>query len=433
MFDFGMIRMWSGSEAPRLSDDAGPPSTVAAANQAADYEITGPDAAEAAGLLDLASVTGRWAFDIRNADLLTERLEAAAASRGLKATVVPIERVPHLERARRLLSEHPVGTEVPFHGIWAVATMGAPPGRELSVRGVRMDPAGPDAGRWKEVWVECSTAPIATTIRAGYALVDAARLLFAEPVALSGWRSDVSLDGQADVVFWGRDAAAVAARLGAEAIDNDGREFGWANLPADEALRRGGELQALRNGETRFAMDFRPHDDHYEILAQMRESATESGVITCGGQAMTGLFTSWGDGAFPVFTDWDADDLLVRFRVELGAEEIVRRTRRFERLWFGDLSEMATVSARVATDGRPVAWLYREETDRPNDSGWRMFAGDETQDYSDNPGNAIVVSIREVLKVSPDIEEVLDRPPGSAFERGTDGKFQPAPAPDILP
>lgn len=433
VFDFGMIRMWSGTEPPLLSDGVAPPSAVAAANRAVDYEIAGTDAAEAAALLDLASVTGRWAFDIPDPTVLNERLDAVARTRGLEASAVPIGRVPHLERARILLADNPDGTEVPFHGMWAVAVTGLPTGQELPVRGVRMDPDGPDAGRWKEVWVECSTAPVARTVKAGYVLVDAARLLFAEPEVLGRWRSDVSLDGRADVVFWGRDAQAVAERVGASVMGPDGRTFGWANLPVDEAVRREGELQSLRGNGTAFAIDFRPHDDHYEILARMRASGSESAVITCGEQTVTGFFTSWGDGAFPAFTDWDASGRLVRFRVELGAEEIVRRTRRFERLWFGDLSEMAIVSARVATDGKPVAWMYREETDRQNDSGWRMFAGDETQEYSDSPDNAVVVPLREILKVSPDIEAVLGQPAGSAFERGADGAFQPAPPPETRP
>ena len=40
---------------------------------------------------------------------------------------------------------------------------------------------------------------------------------------------------------------------------------------------------------------------------------------------------------------------------------------------------------RITVDGHPVCYAYREAPDFDVDSGWRFFAGDESQEYVDNP------------------------------------------------
>ncbi|ANZ43120.1 hypothetical protein BBK82_29350 [Lentzea guizhouensis] len=90
-------------------------------------------------------------------------------------------------------------------------------------------------------------------------------------------------------------------------------------------------------------------------------------------------------------------------------------------MWFGDLAKAAIVSARVARDGVPAGWLYREDPDHDGDSGWRVFAGDESQEYVDDSANAAVVPLRDLIKAEPALEELFEAPSGSAFERGADG------------
>ncbi|MFD6357575.1 hypothetical protein [Nocardia tengchongensis] len=148
--------------------------------------------------------------------------------------------------------------------------------------------------------------------------VDKARLLFADVAALNSWRNDDPIDGLFDIAFWGRDADVLADRMVSAPASVDG-EFTWADLTLDELRARYGELESLRAEGLRFAVDVRPHDDHFRVLGQMRGSATESGLIDVGGARMTGWFTSWGDGAFPVFRDVAADGTLLRVRVQFGA------------------------------------------------------------------------------------------------------------------
>jgi hypothetical protein len=84
------------------------------------------------------------------------------------------------------------------------------------------------------------------------------------------------------------------------------------------------------------------------------------------------------------------------------------------------------VSQRIMKDGQRVGWLYRQEPDRENDSGWRVFCGDESDDYANDVDNICVVSLGAVLREDDNILELLDSPAGSAFEFDSSvGKFVP--------
>ena len=85
------------------------------------------------------------------------------------------------------------------------------------------------------------------------------------------------------------------------------------------------------------------------------------------------------------------------------------------------------VTDRVLDDGAPVRWMYREAPMPPQtdddgkitmtDSGWRFFAGDEEDDYLDDPDNTHLVSLGAVLSEDDTMVHLLDAPVGAAFER----------------
>jgi hypothetical protein len=425
LIDFGLLHLWSGDSPPLLREGDAPAEVIRAANTAQDWEIVGADAAEVAAALDLAVVKGRYAFDIpADSDLVHRRVDSVISGTRMSAEVQRLGRVPHRQRILRLLDDCPDGVEVPFHGPWAVAARGLPVDRPMRVLGTRMDPDGPDAGRWHNVWVEVNDADPVLTTHIGHVLVDEARLMFVDARAVQEWRSGHPTDGLADVALWGRDAADLAGRFGAAPLPGEEGCFGWTDLLVAAAETRAVELQRLReSGTARFAFDFRPHDDHYRLLAQARATPTGSGSLECGGAQVTGFFTAWGDGAFPVFRDSDAGGKLCRIRVELGAPEIVARTRRFDDLWFGELSKMALVSTDVGPVGGAVGWLYREAPERDQDSGWRVFSGQETQDFLDDPANVSLVPLRELVVREPALEALLRAPHPTAFERDGSGTF----------
>jgi len=79
------------------------------------------------------------------------------------------------------------------------------------------------------------------------------------------------------------------------------------------------------------------------------------------------------------------------------------------------------VTRRVYDDEQPVGALYRESPDEmeeemPNFSGWNIMAGDEDDDYLDNPDNWVYVSLGSVLDIDDRIIDILDAPYDSEFE-----------------
>ena len=82
------------------------------------------------------------------------------------------------------------------------------------------------------------------------------------------------------------------------------------------------------------------------------------------------------------------------------------------------------VTNTVAEQGEPRRFLYREAPVFENDSGWRIFSGDETDEYTDNPDNFSIVSLSAITADNPDIAPLLTQAEGSAWELNEDGEFQ---------
>ena len=72
---------------------------------------------------------------------------------------------------------------------------------------------------------------------------------------------------------------------------------------------------------------------------------------------------------------------------------------------------------RITVDGAHVGYMYREPPDDDVDSGWRFLAGDETQEYMDDPANLGIYSVNTICNYDPAIIPHLDAPYGSAFSR----------------
>ena len=92
--------------------------------------------------------------------------------------------------------------------------------------------------------------------------------------------------------------------------------------------------------------------------------------------------------------------------------------------WDGPEGCMAT--DRIVVDGCPVGYMYREEPEKDYpDSGWRFLAGDETQEYMDDPANSGIYSLNTLCNYDPDILPFLRSPVQTAYYRDEDGVLQP--------
>jgi hypothetical protein len=74
-------------------------------------------------------------------------------------------------------------------------------------------------------------------------------------------------------------------------------------------------------------------------------------------------------------------------------------------------------SDRITVDGAKVGYAYREAPGNAVDSGWRFLAGDETQEYVDNPDNLAMYDCNTIANYDPDIIPLLGSPTDSRFVR----------------
>ena len=79
---------------------------------------------------------------------------------------------------------------------------------------------------------------------------------------------------------------------------------------------------------------------------------------------------------------------------------------------------------RITVEGYKVGYCYREKPDGDWDSGWRFTAGDESEEYMDDPNNAGIYKLNTICNDDPDIIPLLNTPAPCAFERDENGVFQ---------
>jgi hypothetical protein len=410
IIDCGFLAMWSHDAPPVMPDGVVDPETVEKARTAVDLRLTGDGAEEVGRAIDR-----QWHplffYDVPSDGVreLRQRVAAIAGERGVTAHVEVLPaRVSHRMRIEDALAFGSGAGQFPVHGVWAIAIDGVPPGRH-EVLGEVMPDGDPDAGRLRRVVVRFASRPVVRTELIGHVMVDWARLLVADADALGAWQHEEPLDGLADVVFWGRDAEALAAATGAPAL---GDQHGWTDLPIADAAARHQQLVDTREArQLMVAIDARPHSHHHVLMQQVRERPTESGNVAIAGAELCGFATRWGDGVFEVHRGLDANGGLVDVRIELGTPERQELMRSLEQR-----SAAALVSRLIIDGDEPVRFLCRQEPDNQRDSGWRLFSGVEPDGYLDDPDNIRIVELSELIAMDRRLEPLLTAPTGSAFE-----------------
>ncbi|TFW28878.1 immunity protein Imm33 domain-containing protein [Massilia horti] len=75
------------------------------------------------------------------------------------------------------------------------------------------------------------------------------------------------------------------------------------------------------------------------------------------------------------------------------------------------------VTRKVLYDGEKAGYIYREEPEEDDDSGWRIMAGNESDQYLDDQENVLYVSLGAVLNQDDSFAHLLGSAPGVAFQR----------------
>ena len=93
--------------------------------------------------------------------------------------------------------------------------------------------------------------------------------------------------------------------------------------------------------------------------------------------------------------------------------------------WNEPNGEGCIASDKITKEGFKVGYMYREPPDEGvPDSGWRFLAGNESDEYMNDPHNHHVFAINEICNYDRDIIPYLSSPVGSVYIRVSDSKFE---------
>lgn len=74
-------------------------------------------------------------------------------------------------------------------------------------------------------------------------------------------------------------------------------------------------------------------------------------------------------------------------------------------------------SDKITVEGMKVGYMYREVPNNEYDSGWRIFSGNEDEEYTNNSANFEIYDLNTICNYDNSIIPYLDYPQGSCLER----------------
>jgi hypothetical protein len=320
LMDGGYLGLWRGNGSPSTLDPADlgidDPALATDIRDALDFEVVGPDAAQAARTFDRQPGTALYDIPASQTAPLAATFAEHCADHGWNARLRAFAaRVPHRERVRRAVARREGGFLM--HGVPVVVLGDVPRDRPLVVQAVAA--TGDDGGRWASLQLSLSEHPVVETVELGHIRVDWARVVFADAAALGAWQHETPIDGLFDVAFWGAAQQEAAEVFEAPLLGEPGEEgiHGWRGLTQQAAVAKAQELMAWQAAAPgrRLMVDFRPRSHHWQVMREVRGSELEAGTITVDGASVLFAMTTWGDGWFPASLGLAADGTPVRLRL----------------------------------------------------------------------------------------------------------------------
>lgn len=72
---------------------------------------------------------------------------------------------------------------------------------------------------------------------------------------------------------------------------------------------------------------------------------------------------------------------------------------------------------KITVDGELIGFMYREQPEFKDDSGWRFLSGSESQEYADNANNWTIYDTNTIVNYDKSIIPYLEFPIGTELER----------------
>jgi len=88
------------------------------------------------------------------------------------------------------------------------------------------------------------------------------------------------------------------------------------------------------------------------------------------------------------------------------------------------MNKIAVVSKKVLEEGWKVGYMSREEARDEKDSGWMLYAGNESDEYTGDSGNFALCYLNYLLNRDPALMSCIDRPAGSSLVRVSSDQFE---------
>ena len=104
----------------------------------------------------------------------------------------------------------------------------------------------------------------------------------------------------------------------------------------------------------------------------------------------------------------------------------LKKKKQIKQIYISDGNNGCFATDRITVDGANVGYMYREEPDTDSnfpDSGWRFFAGDESDEYLNDSAKIKIYSLNTICNYDKDIIPLLDSPYGTAYIK-INGVFQ---------
>ncbi len=380
-----------------------------------DLAIVGPDAV-AAGRAYNRQFDPRYLFDISDLAAAEKHFGQFAEVKKFDAKLQRLERrVPHLERALLAVEVGEGAGVVLYNHLWAVAIGGVPAGRSLQVVANGLPEDSEFTGRWRSIDVVIDeVTPVARSIPLQGVMVEHGQLICADLEAFGSFRMWEPLDGLADFIFWGKDAAAVAKKFNAPQLETG--QYGWVDVPDGVISTHAQPVQDwVESEKLHVAVDYRPHCNLEKLNTQIRTTDLEAGQIDLAGTKACGFSNRWGDGIFTVIRDLASDGQLLRIRLDVGNAESQSRLRNVI------LRHLGAIVTRKVLHGEPIRFAERMEPNNSQDSGWFLSSGTETATYMEDAKNMAIVQLGSMVESDPELAKILESPVGAAFRRTKEG------------
>ena len=93
--------------------------------------------------------------------------------------------------------------------------------------------------------------------------------------------------------------------------------------------------------------------------------------------------------------------------------------------WKEPNGEGCMASDKITKEGFKVGYMYREQpSEGKPDSGWRFMAGNEDEEYMENPDNFNIFAINTICNYDSDIIPYLQSEIETSYIRVDDKKFE---------